>query len=404
LAAGAATFVRAQGPLRLGILADAIAAGSPRSAIVTALPSPDFAAAARQLLAALPHLDASTVTYLRGVADGYRARADEVHVEPVWSGPTTNSVPVQLTGRVLTDLIAGAARELLLMTYSARPQPGLAAALAAAVGRGVAVTVVVETLAGAGGALSGNEPAAAFAGICGLTLWHWPPEQRERGVRMHAKLAVADRRVLLLTSANLTPSGLGTGAGGVSSGSPGNIEAGLLITGGTAPRRAAEHIDELRARGLLTRLSTGGTWAERPAEEPRSASDPGMSAAEAGATPPVGPTDSVSPTASALQPAWSALLDTAIDDAERALLHELGTRLAGTGVPPPEQGYEVGNGYPVDLSWPNRRIAVLFNPDQAVREALAYEGWRVLDPDADHLVDALTAGSGRAHDSSAREA
>ena len=61
---------------------------------------------------------------------------------------------------------------------------------------------------------------------------------------MHAKLAVADRRVLLVSSANLTQSGVSK-----------NIEAGLLVRGGTAPLRAAEHIDALRAAGALTRLS-----------------------------------------------------------------------------------------------------------------------------------------------------
>ena len=61
---------------------------------------------------------------------------------------------------------------------------------------------------------------------------------------MHAKLAVADRSVLFVTSANLTLSGVGK-----------NIEAGLLIRGGVAPARAAEHVDALRASGDLIRLN-----------------------------------------------------------------------------------------------------------------------------------------------------
>jgi phosphatidylserine/phosphatidylglycerophosphate/cardiolipin synthase-like enzyme len=56
-------------------------------------------------------------------------------------------------------------------------------------------------------------------------------------------VAIADRRVLLVTSANLTQSGVGK-----------NIEAGLLIRGGTVPGRAAEHIEELQAAGTLVRL------------------------------------------------------------------------------------------------------------------------------------------------------
>lgn len=60
---------------------------------------------------------------------------------------------------------------------------------------------------------------------------------------MHAKLAVADHRLLLVSSANLTQSGVDR-----------NIEAGVLVRDGAAPRRAAEHLAELRARGMLARL------------------------------------------------------------------------------------------------------------------------------------------------------
>jgi phosphatidylserine/phosphatidylglycerophosphate/cardiolipin synthase-like enzyme len=89
----------------------------------------------------------------------------------------------------------------------------------------------------------GEEPYRAFAGISGVELWHWPNAEQP-GAKMHAKLAVADRRVLLITSANLTQSGVSQ-----------NIEAGLLICGGTAPQRAAEHVDALRASGDLIRLT-----------------------------------------------------------------------------------------------------------------------------------------------------
>jgi phosphatidylserine/phosphatidylglycerophosphate/cardiolipin synthase-like enzyme len=185
------------------------------------------------------------LAYLTGLAAGYSQRAAEVSVETVWSGPGSHHVPVRATAAVLADVVRDARRELVLMTYSARPHQPLSDALGAAISRGVAVTVVVETLQGAGSALSGDEPYQAFTGIPGIELWHWPASQRtESGAKMHAKLAVADRRVLLITSANLTQSGVTK-----------NIEAGLLIRGGTVPVRAAEHIDALRSAGILTRLS-----------------------------------------------------------------------------------------------------------------------------------------------------
>ncbi|MEV1142737.1 DISARM system phospholipase D-like protein DrmC [Micromonospora sp. NPDC049799] len=249
--AAAEAAVHRLGPGHLRVLADRLGDGSPEQAVRHAVPVPGFAEAAGAVLAAqrasgLPDVEASA--YLRGLAAGHAQRSATVRIESVWSGPSTHPVPVRATAQVLVDLVAEAQTELLLMTYSAKSYPPLMAALAAAVARGVAVSVVVETLAGAGGALNGAEPAAAFAGVPGVRLWHWGIERRtEEHAKMHAKIAVADRRVLLVSSANLTQSGVSR-----------NIEAGLLVRGGTAPQRAAEHIAELQSRGVLTRLRRAG--------------------------------------------------------------------------------------------------------------------------------------------------
>lgn len=235
------------GPAHLRMLAAAIADGRPRQAVLHAVPVPGFAEAARSILAGqradgVPPGEAAA--YLRGVAAGREAQAREPTVETVWSGPHTHAVPVRSTAQVLTGVVAAAERELLLVSYAATPYRPLLAALTAAVRRGVTVVAVVETLEGAAGALTGAEPGAAFSSVPELEIWHWPVTKRtENGAKMHAKIAVADRKVLLVSSANLTQSGVGR-----------NIEAGVLIRGGTAPRRAAEHITELRARGVLERL------------------------------------------------------------------------------------------------------------------------------------------------------
>ena len=233
-------LLRRLGPVGLRTAADHAMAGWPREAILRDTPGIE------PLLDALAGTDRSAaLAYLTGLAGGYAQRADEVSVETVWSGPASHHVPVRATAAVLADLVGEARHELLLMTYSARPHPPLTDALRAAIRRGVTVRVVVETLQGAGSALSGDEPYQAFTGIDGIELWHWPTDRRaEPGAKMHAKLAVADRHILLITSANLTQSGVTK-----------NIEAGLLIRGGTAPRRAAEHVDALRNCGDLTRLN-----------------------------------------------------------------------------------------------------------------------------------------------------
>ncbi|MFD0375590.1 DISARM system phospholipase D-like protein DrmC [Streptomyces sp. NPDC127112] len=214
-----------------------------------AVQDPGAGEAIRALYAAvdrhrIPYREAAA--YLRGFVAGRASQYDVPDVRTVWSGPGTPGVPVRSTARVLAEVVGGAERELLAMTYAARGYPPLSTALRAAVARGVDVHVVVETKAGAAGLLGGREPAAAFRDVPGIRLWHWDLEQRvNERARQHAKLAVADRRVLWLGSANLTESGVRK-----------NLEAGILVRGGTAPARAAEHIKELQRRGVLRLLRT----------------------------------------------------------------------------------------------------------------------------------------------------
>jgi phosphatidylserine/phosphatidylglycerophosphate/cardiolipin synthase-like enzyme len=136
----------------------------------------------------------------------------------------------------------------VLTTSSVAPHAPLVAALIAAAGCGVHISIIVETHAGASiisvethaGAqrvLSGREPVAAFLAVPGAEPWYWPVVARPAlNARQHAKPAVADRSVLLLGSANLTGSGIGQ-------------SRGHLRKSGLLPARAADHISRLqRAR------------------------------------------------------------------------------------------------------------------------------------------------------------
>ncbi|MEW2400399.1 DISARM system phospholipase D-like protein DrmC [Streptomyces sp. NPDC046862] len=227
-------------------LAEEIGRQRPRASVLSACAFPGFLESGTSVLHAITAdgMDSSeAAAYLRGLAAGHSVGVREQEVSLVWSGPSTHQVPVRTTSRVLLQLIDSAQRELLLMTYSATRYTPLTHALEAAAARDVRIDVVVETLQGAGSALSGTEPASAFLDVSGLRIWHWPPGNRaEPGAKTHAKLALADRRVLLTTSANFTQSGVDR-----------NIEAGVLITGGSVPTRTAEHVQELRRTGVLQR-------------------------------------------------------------------------------------------------------------------------------------------------------
>ncbi|MEU5697294.1 DISARM system phospholipase D-like protein DrmC [Streptomyces aurantiacus] len=236
--------VAALGLSRSKDLAGLLAQGRTRERILTELATPGVGEAVAALCDAMesesvPSPEAAA--YVRGYAAARRQARDAVRVRTVWSGPSTPGVPARATAQVLIEVIDEARHELLAMTYAARAYPALTRALTEAVHRGVRTHVVVETLAGAGGLLRGKEPADAFAAVPGLRLWAWARDPAEQiRSRQHAKLAVADRRTLFLGSANLTESAARR-----------NIEAGVLVTGGEAPRRAAEHIVELQRLGVL---------------------------------------------------------------------------------------------------------------------------------------------------------
>jgi phosphatidylserine/phosphatidylglycerophosphate/cardiolipin synthase-like enzyme len=243
-------FAERWGPARLRTTLSKVAAGISSEVLRATSHSTEYAESIDALRSAIeqsgrPRNEA--LALLEGIVTGYTRGASSVRAELVWSGPSTHRVPVRSTAQVLIDVIEAAEHDVLLMTYSATPYPPLLAALSAARSRDVAVTVIVETIQGAAGAIVGSEPATAFLEVPGVELWHWPAGQRtETGAKMHAKLAVADSRMLFVSSANLTQSGVAK-----------NIEAGVLIHGGYAPARAVEHIRELRAGGTLSRLQVG---------------------------------------------------------------------------------------------------------------------------------------------------
>lgn len=87
--------------------------------------------------------------------------------------------------------------------------------------------------------------------------------------------------------------------------------------------------------------------------------------------------------------AWADVYDAAAPGAER----ELVAALANHGLIPPVIGVEGPDGIPLDLSWPDLRVAVAF-PHMAPhdRADLASAGWLVVEPSPD-LVAAAVAGA-----------
>ncbi|WP_062381190.1 DEAD/DEAH box helicase [Demequina pelophila] len=90
-----------------------------------------------------------------------------------------------------------------------------------------------------------------------------------------------------------------------------------------------------------------------------------------------------------LSPEWEELRDLAETDAERSLIEELATASAPVALP--EQGREVGDGTPLALSWPDRKVVVDLDLDPAVASSLASEDWTVVPATLASITAALTA-------------
>ena len=157
----------------------------------------------------------------------------------VWTGPESGVSSSRLTAAAVIELINAARTQILLVSYATHTEPSIAAALSAAVARGVEVTLLAERHADNP---SYTAPGTPFPGLAALRL-HWPTRSRPPGAALHAKIIVVDDQVALVGSANLTSRAMES-----------NLECGFLIRGGPQPHAVRDHITDLYAAGLLSRL------------------------------------------------------------------------------------------------------------------------------------------------------
>jgi phosphatidylserine/phosphatidylglycerophosphate/cardiolipin synthase-like enzyme len=128
------------------------------------------------------------------------------------------------------------------VSYAVYKVDEIAHAIQEAVHRSVEVTILLEDSPGAAPTSAMRDGLGNLGSVRFLV---WPERMREetpsgqRGA-MHVKCAVADRSMLLLSSANLTDHAFNL-----------NMELGLLVKGGQAPATAADHFDRLLKAGVL---------------------------------------------------------------------------------------------------------------------------------------------------------
>lgn len=172
----------------------------------------------------------------------------EQSVELLWSGPSpANNIPARRIDQVLYDLISGAQREILLVTFAAYKIQRLIDALTAALRRGVTVRLILEFEEESKGQLSKDAINAFSPEIQSQAeIYYWPLEKRElnpygKPGKLHAKAAVVDNQALI-ASANLTDDAFNR-----------NLELGALFVGGQIVENLRAHVDTLIASQILAK-------------------------------------------------------------------------------------------------------------------------------------------------------
>lgn len=172
----------------------------------------------------------------------------EQSIELVWTGPDSQVIPVRQTEQVVLDLIAGARKSLLVVSYAVYKIPRICEALMKAADRGVRIRIVLEI----GDPTNQVEckPVAAIGSELAkrAEILYWPNEKRYQSAGgncgvLHVKCIVADGNRLLLSSANLTDYAFRA-----------NMELGLLVKGTEHLTRIQQHFTALLGAGILKSL------------------------------------------------------------------------------------------------------------------------------------------------------
>lgn len=178
--------------------------------------------------------EAGSAELAAAVLDGIAAVPRRPGPEPVWTAPTVPGLGGRTTLAV-AELINRATATVYAATYSAGAGSDYVQALAHAIDRGVAVTVIVDR--GMQEKNGGLIPKA----LTGARVWAYAPESVGEYVPLqHAKLVVVDRTAALVTSANFSNAAAKL-----------NLECGLLSHDAEVAENLVQQMETLYSHGAL---------------------------------------------------------------------------------------------------------------------------------------------------------
>ena len=221
---------------------EAIAANLERTGSLSSVQSSVGTPAAEQAIARLDGEWRQTNTTPRELALMLRAASmtriettSEQSIELVWTGPKTPGVSPRRTEQALLEIIEQAKKSIFITSFVAYEVSSLVEAFNRATTRGVEVNILLESSKDDGGSIDTDSIGRMRRLAPQANLYAWRKKDSQfAGGRVHAKIAVADKTICLITSANLTAFAMEI-----------NMEAGLLVRGGSIPESIHNHLLDL---------------------------------------------------------------------------------------------------------------------------------------------------------------
>ncbi len=200
----------------------------------------------------VPELTPAALSYALEVAAHIcKEERNRVHIETVWTGPEQTELIHRSPAQAVYDVLDAAREELIVVSYATRRVQPVLDRLHAAASRDVRIMFIIERGKEYGGKLAYDPlKQSGLPDVAGIELYYWPLTKRPKTPEgdvgsLHAKCIVADRHIALVTSANLTDYALSI-----------NIEMGLKIEGGDAPRQIAEQFVGMVEMGILEKITS----------------------------------------------------------------------------------------------------------------------------------------------------
>jgi len=165
------------------------------------------------------------------------------HTELIWTGPLTSATSVRHIEQALCELISFAKHHLFLVSFVAYKAGNILDALTEAMLRNVEISILLESSKEQGGTVSADSFAALHKLLPAADLYSWSKTKNPDSAAVHAKCAVADDTMAIISSANLTGKAMES-----------NMELGTLTYGGTLPRQLSTHLNALITEKVILPL------------------------------------------------------------------------------------------------------------------------------------------------------